>query len=229
MEDTYMERMMADIEAEVRMTRDYTGMASLDARVLEAMRSIPRHEFVPGKNRYIAYQNGPASIGCGQTISQPYIVALMTSLLQLQADDKVLEVGTGSGYQAAVLSKLCREVYSLEIIAELAESSRKRLQELEYNNITVRHGDGYYGWPEKQPFDAIIVTAAAHHVPEPLLAQLRPGGRMVIPVGSPGWAQELVLITKNKQGEIALNIILSVAFVPLTGEHHDQPYEPGKD
>ena len=211
--------LMAEIEADVRETADYLGRTALDERVIEALRTVPRHAFVPARERPFAYENRPLAIGHGQTISQPYIVAIMTDLLDPQPGDRVLEVGTGSGYQAAVLSLLVERVYSIEIVSPLAASATRRLMELGYKNVTVRQGDGYYGWKEHAPFDAIVVTAAAGHVPPPLIAQLKPGGRMIIPVGSRFLTQQLVLITKQADGSLITRQLLPVAFVPLTGKH----------
>jgi len=195
------------------MGRDIT-----DKDVLAAMERVPRHEFVPEEYRSQAYADHPLPIGYGQTISQPYIVALMTQLLELRPTDKVLEIGTGSGYQAAILAELCKEVYTVEIIKELAEQAEKRLKRLGYTNVHVKHGDGYYGWEEHAPFDAIIVTAAPDHIPPPLIAQLKDGGRMVIPVGPPGGYQTLWLVKKEGEKIITRNIT-GVIFVPLTGGH----------
>jgi protein-L-isoaspartate(D-aspartate) O-methyltransferase len=211
--------LVAEIEADVRATADYLGRGRLDEAVLEALRAVPRHAFVPLPYRPFAYQNRPLPIGHGQTISQPYIVAIMTDLLDPQPGDRVLELGTGSGYQAAVLARLVAQVYSIEIVAPLAETATERLARLGYANVSVRQGDGYFGWPEHAPFDAIVVTAAASHVPPPLVAQLKPGGRMIIPVGSYFLTQQLVLITKQDDGSVTTRQLLPVAFVPLTGEH----------
>ncbi|MGH9777429.1 MAG: protein-L-isoaspartate(D-aspartate) O-methyltransferase [Candidatus Acidiferrales bacterium] len=190
-----------------------------DSRVLEAMRAVPRHEFVPEDARAQAYADHPLAIGHGQTISQPYIVAKMTELLALKPEHRVLEVGAGSGYQAAVLSPLVKEVYTIEIIQPLGEAARARLNRLGYKNVEVRVGDGYYGWPDKGPFDAIIVTAWASHVPPPLVQQLKPGGRMVIPVGTFFYNQNLVVVHKGSKGPSDLRIesVMPVIFVPLTG------------
>jgi protein-L-isoaspartate(D-aspartate) O-methyltransferase len=190
-----------------------------DKDVLDAMLSVPRHFFVPEKSMYRAYDDSPLPIGYGQTISQPYIVAYMTEILDLDRDSVVLEVGTGSGYQAAILSVLVKKVYTIEIISDLAESAAERLQRLEYANIEVKDGDGYYGWPEHAPFDAIIVTAAAGHVPPPLMEQLKNGGRMIIPVGGAFMTQSLVLVTKDEKGNITTQNMMPVIFVPLTGDH----------
>jgi len=211
--------MIRDIRLEVQLTKSWIGKEHLDARVLVAMEKVPRHEFVPQELDYLAYSNGPLAIGHGQTISQPYIVALMTDLLRPRAGDVVLEVGTGSGYQAAVLSLLVKQVYSIEIVTALAQDAAARLRHLGYGNVAVRSGDGYRGWQEHAPFDAIIVTAAAPSIPPPLLEQLKPGGRMLIPVGAPYNRQILTVIDKNERGKVTEQTILPVAFVPLTGEH----------
>jgi protein-L-isoaspartate(D-aspartate) O-methyltransferase len=212
--------LIEEITGDVRATASYLGRGALAPRVLAALGRVQRHEFVPWAERDLAYRNQPLPIGYGQTISQPYIVAVMTDLLDPRPGDRVLEVGTGSGYQAAVLAELVKEVYTIEIIKPLGRAARERLKALGYDNVTVRIGDGYYGWPEKGPFDGIIVTAAASHVPPPLLAQLKPGGRMVIPVGSRFLTQQLVLIEKNADGTLRTRQLLPVMFVPLTGEHH---------
>lgn len=186
--------------------------------VLKALSKVPRHEFVPAESRRSAYDNRPLPIGHGQTISQPYIVALMTDLSEPDPDDAVLEIGTGSGYQAAIFSALVDRVYSIEIIEPLAKQAKARLDRLGYDNVTTRLGDGYYGWKEHAPFDAIVVTAAASHVPPPLIAQLKPGGRMVIPVGGRFLTQQLLLIEKTMDERIVTRQIAAVRFVPLTGE-----------
>jgi len=195
-----------------------------DARVLAAMRQVPRHLFVEAKDRPQAYEDHPLPIAGHQTISQPYIVALMTELADLTPNEKVLEIGTGSGYQSAVLSRLAGEVYSGEIVPELARASAERLRQLGYKNVTVREGDGYRGWAEHAPFDAILVTAAPDRIPQPLLDQLAPGGRMVIPVGS--FFQELKVLSKDKNGKITEKDILPVRFVPMTGEIEKTPPAP---
>lgn len=221
-EDAYARARTAlimEIEADVRETADSFGRAALDERVITVLSTVPRHAFVPVRERPFAYENRPLPIGYGQTISQPYIVAIMTDLLAPEPSDIVLEVGTGSGYQAAVLSKLVEQVYSIEIVEPLAVSAKQRLAELGYDNVTVRHGDGYYGWMEHAPFDAIIVTAASGHVPPPLIEQLKPGGRMIIPVGSRFLTQQLVLITKQLDGSVTTRQLMPVVFVPLTGRH----------
>lgn len=207
--------MIADIERNTLQTQRYTGKSQLSTRVMAAMREVPRDQFVPHEEQLLAYADSPLAIGHGQTISQPFIVALMTDLLDLKADDRVLEIGTGSGYQTAILSRLAKQIYSLEVIDALAESADKRLQQLDYNNIEIRTGNGYEGWPEHAPYNAIIVTAAAAYIPEALIEQLQPGGKMVIPVGQPYEHQELFLITKNEHNEIENRYILSVAFVPM--------------
>lgn len=211
------ETMLQDILWEVEVTRRYIGKDALDARVMQAMAEVPRERFVPEEMRSLAFRNGPVPIGHGQTISQPYIVALMTDLLAPEPDDIILEIGTGSGYQAAVLSRLVRKVYSLEIIAALAAEAKRRLAALGYDNVEVLCADGYQGLPEHAPYDGIIVTAAAPHVPPPLVAQLKPGARLVVPVGRPGWSQELKLVEKLADGQVHVKDVLGVAFVPLTG------------
>ena len=195
------------------------GEARLDRDVLAVMAKVPRHAFVPQAQVRHAYENRPLAIGHGQTISQPYIVALMTTLARPKQSDVVLEIGTGSGYQAAVLSELVGRVYSIEIIAPLGNQAAQRLRTLGYDNVRTRIGDGYYGWPQAGPFDAIVVTAAAASVPPPLLAQLKPGGRMVIPVGSSFFTQSLMLVEKDDAGRLHTRQILPVRFVPLTGGH----------
>ncbi len=211
------QRLIRDIEQEVEATRYYTGRGRLDSRVMAAMAAVKRHEFVPPDLEYRAYDNGPLPIGHGQTISQPYIVALMTDLLNPKATDTVLEVGAGSGYQAAILSKVVKQVYTVEIVPPLAEEAEQRLKRLGYANVEVRCGDGYAGWPEHAPFDGILVAAAAPHIPQPLLDQLKPGGRLVIPVGQAYASQELLVIEKAADGSLNRETVLPVAFVPLTG------------
>jgi protein-L-isoaspartate(D-aspartate) O-methyltransferase len=195
-----------------------------DPRVLAVMREVPRHLFVPEGESAHAYEDHPLPIGWNQTISQPYIVALMTELAEISSEEKVLEIGTGSGYQSAVLARLAREVYSIEIVPGLAQESADRLKKMGYTNATVREGDGYRGWPEHAPFDAIIVTAAPDRIPQPLLDQLAPGGRMVIPVGK--FFQELKVLSKDKSGRISEKDILPVRFVPMTGEIEKTPSKP---
>lgn len=195
------------------------GAAHVDARVLAVMGKVPRHEFVSPDQQPHAYENRPLPIGYGQTISQPYIVAAMTELLNLKPDHVVLEIGSGSGYQAAVLAELARAVHTIEIVAPLAQQAAERLRRLGYASVHTRTGDGYFGWPEAAPFDAIIVTAAASHVPPPLLRQLKPGGRMVIPVGAPFLTQQLMLVEKGSDGSLKTRQMMAVRFVPLTGTH----------
>lgn len=206
-------------EARHEMVREQLEARDIrDPAVLDAMRRVPRHELVPSALRFQAYADHPLPIGNQQTISQPYIVALMTQLAELSPDDVVLEVGTGSGYQAAVLAEIVREVYTIEIISELAETARERLDRLGYDNVEVRAGDGYLGWEEHAPFDAIIVTAAAPEIPPPLLEQLAPGGVMVIPVGPRSEIQSLRRIRKAEDGTTTEEEVIPVVFVPLTRE-----------
>jgi protein-L-isoaspartate(D-aspartate) O-methyltransferase len=195
-----------------------------DPRVLAAMRKVPRHLFVDAAQRAEAYEDHPLPIPGNQTISQPYIVALMTELLELKPTSRVLEIGTGSGYQSAVLAELAKEVYTIEIVPELASLAAKRLTELAYGNVRTREGDGYRGWPEEAPFDAVIVTAAPERIPQPLLDQLAPGGVMVIPVG--GFFQELKVFRKSVDGRVTERDILPVRFVPMTGEVEKTPTVP---
>ncbi|ADW17496.1 protein-L-isoaspartate O-methyltransferase [Desulfobulbus propionicus DSM 2032] len=215
---TARKRMVQEIEVDVMETSRYIGRGQLSAEVMRVMEEVPRHEFVPSYEQGAAYLNRPLPIGYGQTISQPYIVALMTDLLAVSKEGKILEVGAGSGYQAAVLSRLVNEVHSIEIIPELAKECRERLARLGYANVTIHQGDGYYGLQSEAPFDAIVVTAAATSIPPPLVQQLKPGGRLVIPVGTPFAVQHLMLVEKNEQGEIAMRQVLPVQFVPLTGK-----------
>ena len=211
--------MVKEIEDDVRRTSFALDKESLDPRVMDAMASVPRHRLIPDDVQGSAYANRPLPIGHGQTISQPYIVAVMTDLLKTTPSSRVLEVGTGSAYQAAVLSGLVKHVYTIEIIEPLATSAAERLETLGYDNVTVRQGDGYYGWPEHGPFDGIIVTAAGSRIPPPLIDQLKPGGRMILPVGGVFTAQNLVLVTKDDEGHVHTRQVLPVQFVPLTGEH----------
>ncbi len=210
------ESLLKDIEAMARDTGAETGRATFSARVMAAMAKVPRHRFVPASYGALAYANQPLPIGHGQTISQPYIVALMTELLDAKPGDAVLEIGTGSGYQAAVLAELVQQVYSIEIIEPVGRNAAALLQQLGYKNISTRIGDGYNGWPERAPFDAIIVTAAAAQIPPALVAQLKPGGRMVIPVGAEGEVQFLHVMVKRADGSISTQRSLPVRFVPLT-------------
>lgn len=219
------QRMLEVIEEEVAYTSHAIGKNKLDTRVMDAMRKVPRHEFVPANSQITAYSNGPLSIGHGQTISQPYIVALMTDLLEPQADDVILEIGTGSGYQSAILACLVKQVHTTETVSPLVDPARERLQRLGYNNVEVHECDGYFGLPELAPFDGIIVTAAAPHVPTPLLEQLKPGGRLVIPVGYEYYAQELLVIQKQEDNHFTRRKVIDVVFVPLTGNGHHQAAE----
>lgn len=196
-----------------------SGRHALDPRVMAVMGQVPRHEFVPDQQKLYAYENRPLPIGHGQTISQPYIVALMTDLMMVKPGDAVLEIGTGSGYQAAVLAGLARAVYTIEIIEPLGRQACDRLKRLAYRQVACKVGDGYYGWDEHAPYDAIIVTAAASHVPPPLIRQLKPGGRMVIPVGAQFLTQYLLLVEKSGDGSVSTRQILPVRFVPLVGKH----------
>jgi len=207
--------MVAEVEAMYAETRSLTGLPAMSPRVRAALGKVERHRLVPAGQRALAYRNHPLPIGQGQTISQPYIVALSTDLIAPQPQQVVLEVGTGSGYQAAVLAEIVQRVYSIEILESLAVAATASLKELQYQNIEIKIGDGYKGWPEKAPFDAIVVTAAAPRVPEALVAQLKVGGRMVIPVGAAGEAQELLLIVKTAEGRVEQKRILPVRFVPL--------------
>lgn len=204
--------MIADIR------KDAATAAEVDRDVLAAMAHVPRHRFVPDAQVKHAYENRPLAIGYGQTISQPYIVALMTTLARPDEDDTILEIGTGSGYQAAVLAELAGKVHSIEIIEPLGTQAARRLAALGYDNVETTIADGYYGWKAHAPFDAIVVTAAASAVPPPLIAQLKPGGRMVIPVGTSFFTQTLMLVTKDAQGRVRTRQVLPVRFVPLTGK-----------
>ena len=208
--------MVKEIEEELSFTSERIGKKALSQCVIDAVLNVPRHEFVPEHLTRYAYENRPLPIGHGQTISQPFIVGIMTDLLNVGKGSVVLEVGTGSGYQAAILAYCVKQVYSIEIIKGLGEEAKARLQRLGYENVEVRIGDGYQGWKERAPFDAIIVTAAAGHIPPPLIEQLKPGGRMVLPVGEPYTTQYLTLVEKDKDGKINTKRLLPVAFVPLT-------------
>ena len=204
-------------ERDAMVSRQIAARGVSDERVLAAMRTVPRHRFVPDRLARSAYADHPLPIGEGQTISQPYIVALMTETLAVEEDDRVLEIGTGSAYQAAVLAELVAEVYSIEIRGPLAESAAALLDELEYGNVQTQHADGYYGWPEAAPFDHIMITAAVDHVPPPLLEQLAVGGRLILPLGNPFAHQSLVVVTKSEDG-FRMQEILGVLFVPMTGD-----------
>lgn len=208
--------MLAEIEQEAMQTAALTGRSTFNARVMDALADVPRHKFVRPDEEPLAYVNGPLPIGYNQTISQPYIVALMTDLLDLDEGSTVLEIGTGSGYQTAILAEIARQVYSIEIIEVLAENAKKLLQQLGYTNILIKSGDGYHGWPEYAPFDRIIVTAASDKIPEPLVRQLQPEGRLVIPIGDRIHGQELTLVTKDKDDRLTRRNILPVIFVPFT-------------
>ena len=210
--------MVVVVEYYATLARDADD-AKFNDDVMRALATVERHEFVPRQQKPYAYENRPLPIGHGQTISQPYIVALMTELVEPEPNDVVLEIGTGSGYQAAVLAELVNHVYSIEIIEVLAEESKTRLGRLGYDNVSTKLADGYYGWQEHAPFDAIVVTAAASHVPPPLIQQLKPGGRLVVPVGGRFMTQQLLLLEKTDDDEIITRQIAAVRFVPLTGEH----------
>jgi protein-L-isoaspartate(D-aspartate) O-methyltransferase len=216
--DAYARQRQA-LVAELRRANPTAVQARIDPVVLQVLARVPRHEFVPAAQRRHAYENRPLAIGHGQTISQPYIVGLMTSLVRPARGQKILEIGTGSGYQAAVLAEAGANVYSIEIIEPLARQAAQRLRALGYRNVATRIGDGYYGWKEHAPFDAIVVTAAASSIPPPLIAQLKPGGRMVIPVGSSFFTQTLMLVEKGADGRARTRQLMPVQFVPLTGGH----------
>jgi protein-L-isoaspartate(D-aspartate) O-methyltransferase len=210
-------RMVATIEAHAKHARTALGRDSITSEILKVVGDLPRHEFVPDGLRGDAYADRPLPIGHGQTISQPFIVALMTDLMRVRPDDIILEVGTGSGYQAAVLAHLARRVHTIEIIPALADRAAALLQRLNYGNIATRSGDGYYGWETAAPFDGIMVTAAASQIPPPLIRQIKPGGRMVIPVGAPFALQHLVLVERHADdGRVTTRQLLPVSFVPLT-------------
>ena len=216
---TLRQRLVREIGADVRAASRRFGGKDLAQVALDAMARVPRHEFVPSEQHPYAYENRPLPIGYGQTISQPYIVAIMTALAEAEAGKTALEVGTGSGYQAAVLAACGVDVHSMEIIPELGKQAGERLKRLGYDGVEVRAGDGYYGWPDRAPFDIILVTAASSQVPPPLIAQLKPGGKMVIPVGGPFMVQHLMLVEKADDGRVTSRELLPVAFVPLTGGH----------
>ncbi len=207
--------MVDDVRFYATLARD-TGEEALNENVMQSLGTVERHEFVPARQQPFAYDNRPLPIGHGQTISQPYIVALMTDLIEPDRDFVVLEVGTGSGYQAAILAKLVTHVYSIEIIEALADEAAARLAYLGYDNVTTKLGDGYYGWQEHAPYDAIVVTAAASQVPPPLVQQLKAGGRMIIPVGGRFMTQQLLLLEKTEDDEVITRQIAAVRFVPLT-------------
>ena len=205
-------------ERQALVERGIVGLGIENETVIEAMRVVPRHEFIPADFRRQAYENHPLPIGYGQTISQPYIVALMTEAAEVEPGDKVLEIGTGSGYQAAVLAEIAGHVYTVEIIGALVERAEEDLVRLGYNNVIVRHADGYFGWEEEAPFDAIVVTAAPDHVPQPLVQQLKIGGHMIIPVGPVGGVQTLWRVTRISEEEVRTENLGDVRFVPLTRE-----------
>ena len=215
--DTAQRKFGREQERESMVSRQIAARGVKDKKVLSAMRQVPRHLLVPPKYRKGAYGDHPVPIGYGQTISQPYIVAYMTEILGLKGGEKVLEIGTGSGYQAAILSEITTNVYTMEIIHELAESAVRSLAELGYNQVHVREGDGYYGWESEAPWDAIIVTAAAEHIPPLLVKQLKPGAKMCIPVGSQFGVQYLLLVEKDENGKVTTRNLMPVRFVPLTG------------
>ena len=221
--------LLEEIENDAKYTSAFTGRKTFDQRVMDAMADVVRENFVSTEYLPFAYDNGPLPIGFGQTISQPYIVALMTDLLQLTTESVVLEIGTGSGYQAAILSKLAKKIYTIERVKELAESAKERLKYLGYENIEVQCRNGYIGWQDKAPFDGIIVTAAIDHIPPALVEQLKPGGRMVLPIGLPYMHQELMLVIKDEEGEIHTESLLSVAFVPfIIDEENDEQKKVAK-
>jgi protein-L-isoaspartate(D-aspartate) O-methyltransferase len=214
-----MDRMIEAIRLDARQTAAYTSRATISDSVLRAMRAVPRDAFVPDGAQAYAFENTPLSIGHGQTISQPFVVALMTDLLEPTSSDRVLEIGTGSGYQAAVLAELVAAVYTIEIIPELAETAAARLQGLGYDSVQVKAGDGWFGWSEAGPFDGIIVTAVGEEIPPKLAEQLAPGGRMVLPLGPQFGGQMLVVVSKAEDGSLERSDVLPVQFVPLTGNH----------
>lgn len=213
-------RLVAEVVEEFRRTGKYTGRSEPGLRVVRALSRVPRHVFVPPDMRISAYVNRPLGIGHGQTISQPYIVALMSDLLDLQGDERVLEIGTGSGYQAAVLAELAAEVFTVEVVPSLADTARKALMAAGYTNIQFRVGNGREGWPEAAPFPAIMVTAAAETIPDTLVEQLAAPGRMILPVGKTNGPQNLVLVTMDAEGRVAKSTVLAVAFVPLVGRRN---------
>jgi len=213
------QRMMDEIAAVARIAGAESGKPTISAGVMAAMAKVPRHRFVPADQEPFAYENRPLPIGYGQTISQPYIVALMTDLMRVEPSHTVLEIGTGSGYQAAILAELARSVCTIEVVEPLAAEAQRRLLELGYAQVRAKVGDGYYGWEDCGPFDSIVVTAAASHVPPPLIRQLKAGGRLVVPVGVAFLTQQLLLVEKKTDGSIVTRQILPVRFVPLTGGH----------
>ncbi len=212
------QRLLEEVARDAAETASFTGRAILNPRVIAALAKIQRHQFVPDSEATYAYINRPRPIGHGQTISQPFIVAIMTELLDLAPDDRVLEIGTGSGYQAAVLAEVAGAVFTIEVVEDLAKTAAERLKRLGYARVEVRHGDGYKGWPERAPFDAIIATAAPERIPDTLVEQLKPGGRLVVPVGPQGGPQALYRCVKGADGKLACENKLPVAFVPMVGD-----------
>ena len=217
--DKARQALWTEVDRQIASLGTEAGFDELSPAVRRALRETPRENYVPDEQRRYAYENRPLPIGYAQTISQPLIVALMTEMLHLQPGDRVLEIGTGSGYQAAVLDALGAEVYSVEIVPELGERARKTLDENGHEGVETRVGDGYFGWEQAAPFDAVIVTAASDHIPPPLIRQIKPGGRMLIPVGSRYLTQKLVLVTRDSQGKVTTREVIPVTFVPLTGRH----------
>jgi protein-L-isoaspartate(D-aspartate) O-methyltransferase len=220
--DAQRQALIEELRDDSRLAEEY-GAPPLSERTLAVLGRVPRHEFVPDEQKPYAYENRPLSIGARQTISQPYIVALMTDLAEVTKNDVLLEIGTGSGYQAAVLSELAGHVYTIEIVEELGRRAANTLERLGYNNVTARVGDGYAGWPDQAPFDAILVTAAPEEVPQPLIEQLAVGGRMVIPVGAENEAQILQVLTKEDNGQVIVSNVIAVRFVPLTRDDNQGP------
>ncbi len=223
--DSQRQAMIAELRDESRLSEEY-GAPPISERALAALGQVSRHEFVPDAQKRYAYENRPLPIGARQTISQPYIVALMTDLAEVTKDDTVLEIGTGSGYQAAVLAELAGHVYTIEIVEMLGRRAANTLERLGYNNVTARVGDGYAGWPEHAPFDAILVTAAPEEIPAPLVDQLAVGGRMVIPVGAENAVQTLQVLTKEQDGRVIVSNVIAVRFVPLTRDENQGPENP---
>jgi len=217
--ESQRQAMIKELRDESRLAEEY-GAPPLSERTLAVLGQVPRHEFVPDEQKRYAYENRPLSIGARQTISQPYIVALMTDLAEVTKNDAVLEIGTGSGYQAAVLSELAGRIYTIEIVEELGRRAASTLERLGYDNVTARVGDGYAGWPDQAPFDAILVTAAPEEVPQPLIEQLAIGGRMVIPVGAEYEVQNLQVLTKEDDGQLSISNVIPVRFVPLTRDEN---------
>jgi len=220
--DSQRQMLIEQLRDESRLSEDY-GAPPISERTLAVLGQVPRHEFVPDEQKRYAYENRPLSIGARQTISQPYIVALMTDLADVTKTDVVLEIGTGSGYQAAVLSELAGRVYTIEIVEELGRRAANTLERLEYDNVTARVGDGYAGWPDRAPFDAILVTAAPEEIPKPLIEQLAVGGRMVVPVGAENEVQILQVLTKGDNGQVSISNVIAVRFVPLTRDENQGP------